>query len=239
MLNQARPILHHALVSIGISCSHATPWNWINQFLSLIQVVHPVSSLIRLGGSGDGGYWIPDDLEGIAACFSPGVGPTSAFELDVAQRDIPVFMADKSVERPACSHPHFNFVPFFLSSYSDECKGLISLDDWVSKAGVDASSDLLLQMDIEGSEYEVIHSMSADMQGRFRVIVIEFHSLHQLLNCNAFAYVSSAFNKLLQTHSIVCTSPNLHCEYVNYRKLRFPRILEVTFIRNDRLADPA
>ena len=29
-------------------------------------------SLIRVGAARDGGYLVPDDLEGIVACFSPG-----------------------------------------------------------------------------------------------------------------------------------------------------------------------
>lgn len=33
--------------------------------------------LIRLGGNSGGGYIIPDDLENISACFSPGVSDIS------------------------------------------------------------------------------------------------------------------------------------------------------------------
>lgn len=43
------------------------------------------SAMIRIGEVHDSSYIIPDDLEGITACFSPGVGPSSSFELDVAE----------------------------------------------------------------------------------------------------------------------------------------------------------
>ena len=39
--------------------------------------------LIRLGGRGDGAYLIPDDLENIQACFSPGVCNSKFFEDDL------------------------------------------------------------------------------------------------------------------------------------------------------------
>jgi hypothetical protein len=42
----------------------------------LVHRLHPVVTthpLIRVGAHGDGGYLVPDDLDGIAACFSPGV----------------------------------------------------------------------------------------------------------------------------------------------------------------------
>lgn len=50
--------------------------------------------LIRLGPMSYEGYLIPDDLEGIEACFSPSVGFNSIFEKDCADRGMKVFLAD-------------------------------------------------------------------------------------------------------------------------------------------------
>ena len=49
--------------------------------------------LIRLGPSGDGGYLVPDDLEDIEACLSPGVALVSGFERDCAALGMKIFMA--------------------------------------------------------------------------------------------------------------------------------------------------
>jgi hypothetical protein len=46
------------------------------RFLGLVRLMRPIESghpLVRLGGPKDGGYLVPDDLDGIAFCFSPGV----------------------------------------------------------------------------------------------------------------------------------------------------------------------
>jgi hypothetical protein len=46
-----------------------------SDLIDLIRSLHPIDSgvpLIRLGPDGDGGYLIPDDLNGIQYCFSPG-----------------------------------------------------------------------------------------------------------------------------------------------------------------------
>ncbi|OYV05445.1 MAG: hypothetical protein CFE26_11565, partial [Verrucomicrobiales bacterium VVV1] len=51
----------------------------------LIQALRPLkvpAGLVRLGPPRDGGYLVPDDLTGIAACFSPGVEQQSGFEFD-------------------------------------------------------------------------------------------------------------------------------------------------------------
>ena len=50
---------------------------------SLIEILKPVAinkRFIRLGANADGGYLLPDDLEGVAACFSPGVADCVKFE---------------------------------------------------------------------------------------------------------------------------------------------------------------
>ena len=36
--------------------------------------------LIRIGGNSDGAYLVPDDLQGISCCFSPGVSDRKSFE---------------------------------------------------------------------------------------------------------------------------------------------------------------
>jgi hypothetical protein len=54
-----------------------------NELQMLLNKLKPVSfgkKLIRLGAKGDGGYLVPDDLENVKSCFSPGVGDISQFD---------------------------------------------------------------------------------------------------------------------------------------------------------------
>lgn len=50
--------------------------------LRLLSPWHAGHEMIRLGEDRDGGYLVPDDLDGIRACFSPGVDLASHFERD-------------------------------------------------------------------------------------------------------------------------------------------------------------
>ena len=64
---------------------------------SLMASLHPLSydkELIRLGSGRDGGYLVPDDLAGIAACFSPGVADSSSLEFYCADlgMDVSVYV---------------------------------------------------------------------------------------------------------------------------------------------------
>ncbi len=89
------------LLNRRITLGKAASTEAVAEFLSTIRPVETEHPLIRVGGDGDGGYLIPNDLEGIAACFSPGVATTADFEAGMAARGIRCFLADASVEASA------------------------------------------------------------------------------------------------------------------------------------------
>jgi hypothetical protein len=190
--------------------------------------------LIRVGGSIDGGYLIPDDLEGIKAMFSPGVSIICDFDLELAEEGIDVYMADASVESPPHQHPRFHFEKKFLGSRIDELYTTLdcqarSTPHW------EGNNDFFLQMDIEGHEYQVIHSLSDDLLKRFRTIVIEFHNLDRLVtNRDVFSWMSSAFEKLLKYHDVVHIHPNNANECAHRGNISVPKLMEFTFYRRDR-----
>jgi hypothetical protein len=191
--------------------------------------------LIRLGPPGDGGYLVPDDLDGIEACFSPGVADNSGFERDCADRGMRVFMADYSVDGPAEAHDLFEFRKKYLGVVHDD--RYMTLDAWVGSTMERPGGDLLLQIDIEGAEYEVLLGASEALMQRFRIIVAEFHQLHLLGSQPFFRIASLCFEKLLQTHTCVHIHPNNYRSAEIVRGLEIPPFTEFTFLRNDRLSE--
>lgn len=208
----------------------------LNKVQSLINKLHPIScekKLIRLGPNTDGGYLVPDDFEGIEACFSPGVDTVSGFENDCAELGMKVFLADKSVDGPASKHDLFCFTKKFIGATTND--DFMTLDNWVDSSVSEVSSDLLLQIDIEGAEYEVILSASDSLMKRFRIMVVEFHDLAQLWNKPFFRVAESTFDKILQTHSCLHIHPNNCCGSLRKNELEIPEVMEFTFLRNDRV----
>lgn len=203
-----------------------------------IDRLHPEETdvpLMRLGGVGDGGYLVPDDLEGVAALFSPGVDRTSSFEAQVLERGIEVHLADASVEGPAsgiASLPGVHFRKEFIGARGRSDR--LSLSDWVAESGVPASADLMLQMDIEGAEYEVLLDASPELLQRFRVLVIEFHSVEWWAGPGLFQVVEGAVGRLLETHRVVHAHPNNWMAVKRVRGVDVPPLLELTFHRRDR-----
>ena len=202
----------------------------------MIHSLHPVASpkeLIRLGSEHDGGYLVPDDLEGLEACYSPGISKTADFELDCAERGIEVYLADYSVKNPPFDHPSFHFIRKHIGSSRDE--KFTTFEEWLANTCPAKASDLMLQMDIEGSEYEVLHSMTENLLARFRIIVIEFHDLEKLWSKPFFRFAERAFKKLLINHSCVHIHPNNCAAPIKITGISIPPVMEFTFLRKDRI----
>jgi len=201
--------------------------------LKLIQPKPSPAPLVRIGGSGDGGYIVPDDLENLSACFSPGVAESAKFELALAERGVQSFMADYSVDGAPVNNDLFDFEKLFLATHNENGK-FIRLDDWVSlKKQTDG--DLVLQMDIEGNEWPILADVSAETLGRFRIIVLELHEIDNLLtNPLGIGIFTSVFRKINDQFSVVHLHANNCCGSLRYQGIVIPRVLEVTLIRNDR-----
>lgn len=205
----------------------------------LIKKLHPVNTnkgLIRVGPNGDGGYLVPNDLEGIKACFSPGVDIVSQFELECLNRGMDIYLADKSVDKPNLdiSEDRYHFIKKFVGCTNNQ--DFITMDAWVNSANLKPTDELLLQMDIEEGEYNCLINISDELMSRFRIIVIEFHRFQDLWIPDFFNKVETVIDKLLQTHTCVHIHPN-NCDpvYSEYGTDIVP-VAEFTFLRNDRIS---
>jgi hypothetical protein len=77
-----KKLVRDFLLNKNIRISQATDLHEIKRVISLLWPITTQHELIRLGGNGDGGYLVPDDLDGLDYCFSPGVSITANFEND-------------------------------------------------------------------------------------------------------------------------------------------------------------
>jgi hypothetical protein len=220
----------------------AKPWE-IHQAIRMMRPHDAGIPLIRMGPDSDGGYLVPDDLDGIKACFSPGVGRQYGFELDCLRKGMEVYMADGSVPQPDDLPDGMHFLPRYLMTkvefsdvhLTDYRKGSITLKSWVSESGLEEQDELMLQMDVEGFEYDILLAQSDTFRKRFRVMVVEFHGLDLLCISSFCAEFRQLFGKLLGTHEIVHVHPNNNPERLfPVAGIAIPRLLEITFLRKDR-----
>jgi len=202
----------------------------VDQFLTKIKIIDSGHKLIRIGADSDGGYLIPDILDQIEYCFSPGVGNMSSFEDHLSRFKIYSFLADGTVNY----NGKHNFIKKNLNSFNDENN--ITLETWVNDKIKDKSNDkLLLQMDIEGSEIEVLYNSDINFLERFKCIIIEFHHFDKIIDSLGLKIYSDIFDKILKTHYICHIHPNNYggSTFINGNEI--PNVLEITFV-NKKIA---
>lgn len=203
--------------------------------LALATRMHPMDCgkpFIRIGGNTDGGYLVPDDLGGIEYCFSPGVGSSSSFEAELAQRGIKSFLADGSID--SCPLAGAIWDKKFLGAEDND--RFFTLDSWRQKYLANYNGDLLLQMDIEGFEYEVIRSAPASLLAQFRIIVAEFHFLDRIFDSFVFdMIIKPSLDKLLAQFHVVHIHPNNCLGITKTTGIHVPRVMEVTFYNKQRV----
>lgn len=199
-------------------------------FFTTIRPVSQIKKLIRIGSNHDGGYLLPDDLDGIKYCYSPGVSDNSDFEDQLSAYGIECFLADYSVDGPAKENALFRFTKKYLSNKNDVIN--IRLETWIQENKSD--NEMILQMDIEGAEYQVILDTPSEILRKFRILVIEFHDLEKLAHRQSYDLISTSFYKLLKDFKIIHVHANNSSKQVKIGGFEIPTLMEFTFLRNDR-----
>jgi hypothetical protein len=196
--------------------------------------------LVRIGGEHDGAYLIPDDLNGIDACLSPGVNNFKYFEDELTTTyGVKCHMCDYSSDLDSFATPLINGMQTFEKKWLDIDSGVnsISLEDWVQKYSPNLHDDLILQMDIEGAEYRNILAASITLLTRFRIIVIELHGLDAFSDPELLGKeIGPLVQKLDATHICVHAHPNNCCgEMLDEDSgMNIPKVIELTYLRRDR-----
>jgi hypothetical protein len=229
-----KSIIKQIALKSGITIGATTKDLDLKSFFEKVKPVTTNHELIRLGGNEDSGYLVPNCLDGIKSCFSPGVSLEAYFENDLSKLGIRSFLADYSVEFSPIENSLFKFEKKYLGTENNEV--FMTLDKWVEKNVDSDESNMILEMDIEGSEYGVIIDSSSELFNRFSIIVIEFHNLNFLFNQFSFNMLNACFDKLLKNFKIVHMHPNNCYKAVSYKEYQVPPVMEFTFLNNNKIS---
>jgi len=193
------------------------------------------TQLMRMGGDNDGGYLIPDDLNGIAACFSPGLAHTHSFEDALFDLfNIQSFVCDPV--KPPSSKLLPNYISFIQKKLAPfRSRKSLTLENWVNSSILHQDQDLLLQIDIEGDEYATLLACDLSTILRFRIIVMELHYL-ELLPSSVFMgmFFMPLIDRLSSYFDLVHFHANNQVSLVECHGIMIPPVIELTWHRKDR-----
>jgi hypothetical protein len=228
MLNFIKHFLRNFFFYIKLDISKKTNNVKIENFFKMFRPFDLGYDLIRIGSKNDGGYLIPNILDRINTCISPGVGHTNSFEKDLEKRGIRSFMLDHTIDPNSDLVKDFDFTKKKLNIFNDNNN--ITLDNFCSSK-LKKEDNPILQMDIEGDEYLNILSSSDETLSKFKIIIIEFHNLERTANKFLFEFYNGSINKILRHFDVCHIHPNNgnRC-FTLTNKLKIPQVLEVTFL---------
>ena len=181
----------------------------------------------RFGSPYDGGYVMIDDFANIAAAFSFGVGGDVNWDVAVAERGVPVFQFDHTVDGPPLAHPAFRFEKAQI--VSKPTLGGYTIDELVQRYGKGEGS-LILKIDIEADEWAVLDSASAEALSCFAQIMGEFHFLkNALIEPDWYELALRVFRKITAKFALVHVHANNQHGLHNVANLMVPNLVEFTF----------
>ena len=189
---------------------------------------------IRIGNLFDGGYVMLDRFDGLAAAYSLGINDDVSWDLDIAERGIPVFQFDHTIDRLPVEHRLFTWQRKGIAFEADPENLLDTVPNLIRDNGHESCKDLLLKCDIELSEWQVFANMPRHVLSQFHQIVVEFHGLDKLRNM-AFAKLAfRAVRNLMRDHRVIHVHGNNFARWTVVGGIPVPNVLEISFARLDQ-----
>ncbi len=187
--------------------------------------------LVMIGDGGDGTYVVPHDdkIGGVGCLVSPGVGFSSSFEYYFASQGLRCVLIDGSVSSPALTHENFVFIRKFLGTG----QGDLTLDEVLSQHS--KGKEFILQMDIEGAEYDVLgrDCISDENLKKARWMVLELHEIHRLFVQSFQDGMLATLERVLEHFTPVYLNCNNTAFPINIGQLELPPVIEVTLVNRE------
>ena len=204
--------------------------------LSVVRLLEPRKAAgyekIRVGSAGDGGYIQLDDYSNISAAISFGICNDDNWDLAVARMGVPVYQFDHTIEKAPSTHPLLHFER--KKAAGNPSADAVTIAGLVAAHSKLSAPDIILKMDIEGSEWDVLDNASSESLSKLSQIVCEFHGLERLYEAPFHARALRVFGNLAQQFAVIHVHANNNGDICNLANIVVPSVLEITFANRAR-----
>jgi hypothetical protein len=184
----------------------------------------------RYGSRHDGGYIMLDDFAGITGAFSFGISSNVKWDVAMANKGLPIWQYDYTVDGPPVPHPNFEFHKVRIGHDEEDATPTRSLSRLIDER---PGGDIILKMDIEGSEWEVFAGIDPDRLKVFRQILLEVHDFHKVTDPSWRESATRALDNLSQHHAVYHVHGNNFPALVHAGDVTVTKALEVSYARKD------
>lgn len=190
---------------------------------------------LRLGSENDGGYVIFDGLS-YDGFISGGIDTNMSFESDFLDtyKLSRCYAFDNSIDTLPNEDARIVF-----------CKREISKDFNLSNY-IDGRESCFVKMDIEGSEWDWLESLSESTMKKIKQLVIECHFLYQVsdnvkkdtnMMYNEFLRRMNILKKVNNTHVLCHIHANNYAQRLKYMNNELPTVFECTYVNKNVFKD--
>lgn len=203
-----------------------------DKLLHLGQLLKPRPGyrLVRFGSAHDGGYVLADMDFSNLILLSFGVGDNIDFEYEFQNKVSYIEMFDHTVNEPPIilQNGHFNKIgvgPIAANGFVTIPNVLLNYDD---------SSEFMLKIDIEGSEWDVFSNMDGRDFEKFSQIIGELHGLQNFVNDLDFqGKVLDSLDRISNTHDFIYIHGNNWAKVDLIGGFQLPDVIEFCAVRKD------
>lgn len=212
--------------SILVALNYVTHKEYYRNIANLF-VVKSVENLglIRVGSDSDGGYIMADCLSESNIAYSLGIGGDVAWDTEMAKKGFDVYMYDHTIDALPSENEKFHFRKNGIGGRNTE--KILTLAEIIRRNGHENRRDLVLKMDIEGSEYDAINNADPEVLKQFSQIVIEWHNLLDPVDNG----ITAAIKKLNGLFQCVHLHGNGAEQRVRIDDRILPDAMEATYLR--------
>ncbi len=196
---------------------------------------HRVAGLnkIRLGRFFDGGYVMMDAFDSVTAAYSFGINNDASWDLDIANRGIPVFQYDHTIDALPTMHSLFSWAKLGIGGITNPDVPLETIPNLISKNGHQDHRNLIMKCDVEGHEWQVFAAMPGPCLEQFKQIVVEFHDFQRLDDIKFAEELQAALVNLTRAHCVVHVHANNWGSWAIIGGVPIPSVIEITLMRRD------
>ncbi len=192
------------------------------------------SRKIRVGSSGDGGYVMIDDFASAKVAYSLGIGGDVNWDVAMADMGLTIHQYDHTVKGPPVQHPGFRFNEFGISTVDDG--QFISIPTAMRRNGDLGRRDLILKVDIEGSEWTALAAIPEETLAQFQQIVVEYHGFLRVVEPEWRETAKRALARLARQHAVHHVHANNWGSFQVIANVPVADVLEVSYIRRDSVS---
>jgi hypothetical protein len=187
----------------------------------------------RFGASNDGGYVLSTPNKNVdkpMIAYSFGIASYDPFSTDMANLGYQVFQYDGTVDKSPCTHPLIKFHKFNISGSFNPPPTEKNFKQILDDHG-HHDKDIILQIDIEGAEWDFFESLSESEMLQLEQISVEYHSFY-LKQSELIDRRIKVLEKINRTHQCIHLHANNHgtCCILNGFCL-LPEAFEATYLR--------